>query len=270
MSPERLDCFGRQEWGEAGADHMARYLFAGQFANGKRVLDVGTGFGYGAALLKAAGAASVVAFDIDEAVVAQARGRFGRCGIEFCTANSESFDATLTGFDLIVSFENIEHITRPDEFVRASRVALNPSGVLLCSTPARERDSDFVNGKPKNPFHINEWFEDEFLALMRTGFASTEMYSQVETFSLMKRCQGLDALVRMLSHPLRGSMLHNSLRVVSRASQAVGVKAVSAALKLGGDISGLACPSPADYPVVHSSVRDLFGGAFCHVAICRV
>src|SRR5262249_48518815 len=115
MNPERLGNFGDITWGEAGADHMARYLFAGQFVAGKRVLDVGTGMGYGAAMLLSAGASSVTAFDIDETTVGQARQRFGCEGIEFCVGNSETFDSTLSGFDVIVSFENIEHIPQPAE-----------------------------------------------------------------------------------------------------------------------------------------------------------
>lgn len=268
MEPERLDCFGTIAWGEAGADHMSRYLFAAQFAKGKCVLDVGTGLGYGAAILKHAGAGSVVAFDIDETTVQKAREKFGASGINYCVANSETFDESLNGFDLIVSFENIEHIPNPREFVRAAHMALNPEGVLLCSTPARECTPEFVNDKPKNPFHLNEWYESEFLGLMQERFQNTEMHSQVETFSLLQRRQAVENLLHLLGHPLRSSTLHNSMRAVSRAASAVGIKSVTSTLRLGADISGLACPSPDDFPIVHRSIRDLFGHLFGHMVVC--
>ena len=42
------------------------YMFAVHYVVGKRVLDAGTGYGYGAAVLAASGASSVLAVDIDQ------------------------------------------------------------------------------------------------------------------------------------------------------------------------------------------------------------
>ena len=59
---------GTPEWAQMAGHHVARYLFAVEFARGRRVLDCGTGFGYGARLLRTCGASSVVAVDLDAAV----------------------------------------------------------------------------------------------------------------------------------------------------------------------------------------------------------
>ncbi len=270
MTPERLTNMGDISWGEAGADHMARYLFASAYVPGKKTLDVGTGLGYGAALLKAYGASEVDAFDIDPDITAKARQMFGKSGINFFVSDSQTFDRSGKRYDLICSFENIEHIPDPVAFVRAARAALNPGGVLLCSTPARERDPEFVNGKPKNPYHMTEWFRGEFRDLIGTAFDQIDMYSQVEAFSLLKRRQGVEALTRILRHPLRGSVLHNLTRLVLWASDRLGFKSVRKRAKMGADISGLECPSIGDFPVIHSTVEHLFGVSFGHMVVCKV
>ena len=59
------------------AEHLVRYRLAAQFAPGRRVLDVGSGEGYGTALLAAAGADSAIGIDLDEESVAHARARYG-------------------------------------------------------------------------------------------------------------------------------------------------------------------------------------------------
>ncbi len=53
--PERPDPAG-DDWADHHADHLSRYLYGAPFVSGRRVLDAGTGPGYGAVLLKDAGA----------------------------------------------------------------------------------------------------------------------------------------------------------------------------------------------------------------------
>jgi SAM-dependent methyltransferase len=270
MAPERLTNFGDPTWGEAGADHVARYLFAAGFARGKRVLDVGTGLGYGAAILRAAGAAAVDAFDIDPTSVAKARGLFGGTGVNYFVGDSQAFDAAGRAYDLICSFENIEHIPDPAAFVRAARNSLAPGGVLLCSTPARENAPRFVDGKPANPYHVNEWYRDEFAALFRPTFGDgLDMHAQVEAFALLQRRAAAETLVRILRHPLRAGTVHSLTRAGLWVADRVGLRRVRRAVGMTGDISGLACPSPTDFPIVHASLEPLFGKLFAHVAVCR-
>jgi SAM-dependent methyltransferase len=270
MAPERLTNFGDLSWGEAGADHIARYLFAAGFARGKRVLDVGTGLGYGAAILRASGAAAVAALDIDPNSIAKARSLFAENGVEYFVGDSQTFDADGRQYDLICSFENIEHIPDPAAFVRAARNSLAGDGVLICSTPAREVTPPFVNGRPANPYHVNEWYRDEFVELLRPMFGDRiEMYAQVESFALLQRRAATESLIRILRHPMRASTMHTLTRGGLWIADRIGLRGVRRSVGMTGDISGVACPSPGDFPIVHASLEPLFGKRFAHVAVCR-
>src|SRR5689334_6426810 len=105
MADERL-VPGGPGWPYYHADHVARYLFAVDYVRGKRVLDAGTGMGYGAALLKALGASAVEAIDIDSRAIATAQSMFGAKGIEFAVRDCETLEHIRPGIDVICNFEN--------------------------------------------------------------------------------------------------------------------------------------------------------------------
>src|SRR5712664_2533427 len=77
---ERYQCterpdLDRDAWGDHHADCLSRYLYALPFVESRTVLDAGTGPGYGAVLLKDAGASHVQAVDIDAATIEKAKVR---------------------------------------------------------------------------------------------------------------------------------------------------------------------------------------------------
>src|SRR5690606_17895209 len=99
-------------------EHWHRYAFAAQFARGKRVLDAACGEGYGSALLARHGA-EVVGVDVSEEAIAHARARYGdHPGLRFVHADCtrlDDFDGP--GFDLVVSFETLEHLHDQDRML---------------------------------------------------------------------------------------------------------------------------------------------------------
>jgi SAM-dependent methyltransferase len=152
------------------AEHLARYRLAARLAAGRRVLDAACGEGYGTALLARAGAASVVGIDIDAATVRHARERHE---VDARRGDVTALELDDGSFDLVVSFETIEHVAEPeralDELVRV----LAPDGVLLVSTPnPREY---LVN----NPFHVRELAPEELLDALRARLPAVRpLYQQ--------------------------------------------------------------------------------------------
>ncbi len=106
-----------------------RYSLAAELAAGRRVLEVSCGAGIGLGLL-AARAASLVASDYSVAGLAYARqAADGR--VPLAVADAQGLPFATSSFDLLVSFEAIYYLARPDAFARESRRVLAPGGQLL-------------------------------------------------------------------------------------------------------------------------------------------
>src|SRR5262245_52926664 len=71
------------DYGWQMRDDIARYHFAAPYCRRKRVLDVATGTGYGADILRNGGASEVVAVDRDGDALAFARRRYGSTRIRW-------------------------------------------------------------------------------------------------------------------------------------------------------------------------------------------
>ena len=151
------------------AEHLTRYALAAQLAPGKRVLDAASGEGYGTALLTAAGARSAMGVDIDEQTVAHARARHSA---EFEVADVVSLPFPDGSFDLVVSFETIEHVLDPERALNELRRVLAGGGLLLISTPNKH---EYL---VENEFHEREFTHEGFLALLSQRFTRVEALLQ--------------------------------------------------------------------------------------------
>lgn len=159
------------------AEHVARYRMAVQYVSGKRVLDAACGEGYGSQMLLGAGAKTVVGIDVDAATVAEAGQKYGA---EFVVGDAAELPFEEDAFDLIVSFETIEHLEDParmlDEFSRV----LAPGGAVIVSTP------NSLEYKVENEFHVKEFTPGEFEQLLTPRFGKPRfVYQQTWLFSAL-------------------------------------------------------------------------------------
>ncbi|MBU6199717.1 MAG: methyltransferase domain-containing protein [Xanthomonadaceae bacterium] len=157
-------------------EHWARYAFALELARGRRVLDAACGEGYGSAMLAGA-AASVLGVDIAEDAIAHARSRYGaQANLRFQRGDCTALDAASGSFDLIVSFETLEHVAAQENLIAGFARALTDDGILIVSSPDKRTYSD-VSGF-RNEFHVRELYRDELLALLAPHFAQVRLYGQ--------------------------------------------------------------------------------------------
>src|SRR5262245_60715223 len=97
-------------------EHLHRYALCLELVFGKSVLDVASGEGYGAALLASA-AKSVVGVDIDAGSVEHAKRTYGRPNLDFLVGRCEQIPLPEGSFDVVTSFETIEHHDKHEEMV---------------------------------------------------------------------------------------------------------------------------------------------------------
>jgi O-antigen biosynthesis protein len=157
-------------------EHLHRYHFVADLADGKRVLDLGSGEGYGSAIL-AERATSVLGVELDPLAVKHATVNYARANLEFRESSIlELGDLTDASFDLVICYEVIEHITEHEDLLGLVRRVLTPDGVFVVSTPDREIYSEAANYH--NPFHTKELNRAEFAELLSGFFAHHAMWSQ--------------------------------------------------------------------------------------------
>ncbi|MTD58323.1 glycosyltransferase [Amycolatopsis pithecellobii] len=158
-------------------EHYHRYAFALRYVGGKRVLDLASGEGYGAALMAQA-ASSVVGLELDPVTVEHANRRYGSESLTFHQGSIEDPEALPdeAPFDVITCFEAIEHVERQDLVLGLVGRLLAPNGVFLCSTPDIEvYTHDHGN---ENPFHVRELDEQGFRALLGERFGHVVLLRQ--------------------------------------------------------------------------------------------
>jgi Methyltransferase domain len=166
---------------EMASEHWHRYAFARALAPGRRVLDAACGEGYGSALMARAGG-EVLGLDLSDEAVAHARARYdGIPGLRFGQADATALDALPdASFDLVLSFETLEHVHEHERLLDGFARLLAPGGLLLVSTPDKRTYTDLTG--VVNPHHVRELYRHEFEALLAARFPARRLYGQKNLF----------------------------------------------------------------------------------------
>jgi 2-polyprenyl-3-methyl-5-hydroxy-6-metoxy-1,4-benzoquinol methylase len=172
------------------AIHEKRYRFALPYCAGKRVLDAACGVGYGSALL-ATKAAEVVGLDLSEEAIAYARSRYGGPNVEFRVDDLQAPNLDDRSFDVVCSFETLEHLPDRDAFLGHVARVVRDDGVVVLSTPRVDETTE----SPDNPHHYVEYSRRDFEALLRRYFGDVELFGQRRAQTRRHRAlQRLDVL----------------------------------------------------------------------------
>lgn len=174
-----VECTGErfipEVFGDWTLEHVHRYLLACELADGRQVLDIACGDGYGSHMLSRR-AQSVIGVDIDAAAIDRARQKYTAENLFFRQGNATDIPLEDNAVDLVISFETIEHLHDHDAMMKEIRRVLRPDGVLFISSPDKYEYSDVP--AYSNQFHVRELYFKEFDALLGRYFAKHTCFGQ--------------------------------------------------------------------------------------------
>ncbi|SFJ68543.1 Methyltransferase domain-containing protein [Paenibacillus sp. UNC496MF] len=172
---------------------------------GKRVLDIGCGFGWHCRYAREQGAASVVGIDISENMLARAREMTDDPAITYRRLAIEDLDYPDAAFDVVVSSLALHYIERFDDVCRTVHRLLGAGGSFVFSvehpvfTSRAAQDWHYGPGGEKLHWPVDRYYEE---GLREARFLENDVIKYHRTVSTM-----LNALIeagfriRKLSEP---------------------------------------------------------------------
>lgn len=150
------------------------------FVEGKTVLDIGCGAGYGAVLFRTVGrAAKVVGIDSDISILEIAKREYKTDGVEYRHCAYEELDGS-EKFDVVANINCSKYFPDLIDFLAKAKEVLAPGGRLIFTayvTPT----TDF------NPLHLRDHTVRSFRRLLRkAGFQIDCEFLQTKHFSMGK------------------------------------------------------------------------------------
>lgn len=158
------------------SEHYARYIFARKYCDNNIVLNVASGCGYGSEVL-IGNRNEVYNVDISENLTAYGNKRYGSYKNHFLCMDAQNLRFPDAFFDVVVSFETIEHLPHPKKFIKECHRVLKNNGILILSTPNKIITSPFST-KPYNQFHYKEWDFTGLRNLFRKYFMVDGLFGQ--------------------------------------------------------------------------------------------
>ncbi len=158
--------------------HKKSYQFVLNEVTGKEVLDIGCGEGYGVKMLSA-DAKRIVGIDVSLDTIENAKKKYPAANIAFQLINQNEngrLPFTDKSFDIVVSFQVIEHVDNVDVYLQEISRVLKKGGVFYLATPnAQSRLLSFQN--PWNKHHLKEYTQKDLTNILKKYFSDIELYA---------------------------------------------------------------------------------------------
>lgn len=158
-------------WNKRFADHYERYAFAKDYCKDKDVLDVASWSGYWSFALSQV-AKHVYWLDVSKDAVEYCDQHIKNKNLHFVLWDGRKFPFDDSSFDIVVSFETIEHIRDYEWFLKEIKRVLKKWWKLLMSTP------NFRWEIIKNKYHVSNFTTQSFITAVSKFFNIDHVYFQ--------------------------------------------------------------------------------------------
>jgi 2-polyprenyl-3-methyl-5-hydroxy-6-metoxy-1,4-benzoquinol methylase len=148
-------------------NHLRVYQHIRQFVNGREILDVGCGVGYGTSLLSRT-ASRAVGIDISLDAIKEAYRFYPEC--EFLQMDAQDLEFPNESFDVVISTENFEHLSDQRKHISELSRIIRYDGLVFIATPNPELSIGL-----NNPFHFKENTYIELKELLSAKFRQVEI-----------------------------------------------------------------------------------------------
>lgn len=171
-----------REAGERSDGHVIRYHLAAELVRpGDHVLDAACGLGYGSYVLsQSTRCASVLGVDGSDYAISYAQQNFGatdqRLSFRRGWLPDDLADLPDESFDLVISFETLEHIANPTGLLAEFHRVLRPGGRIIVSVP---NDWSDESGKDPNPYHLHVYTLDTLRQQFSRHFVRERLHQQI-------------------------------------------------------------------------------------------
>lgn len=162
--------------------HLRAYDEAVAHAAGRDVLDVGCNTGYGTVRFVPV-ARSVTGVDVSPRAIEAARARAVDGHPRFELTDGLELPFADASFDLVTSFQVLEHVPDPIPYLVGLRRVTRPGGLVILATPNAATRLD-PGMTPWNRFHVREYRADELRELLAGVFEDVRVRGMFGTPTL--------------------------------------------------------------------------------------
>jgi 2-polyprenyl-3-methyl-5-hydroxy-6-metoxy-1,4-benzoquinol methylase len=157
--------------------HLSIYLFAMQFTKECKVLDAGSGMGYGSAYLAKNGSHYVVGLELSKRSVKFSRKYFKLPNLVYQQMDLQNIKGIEPHqFDIIFSSNVLEHIPDVTAFLRNVRKLIKPEGALIAAVPPITNNLELMANLSISD-HLNIWSPRQWHHVLKQYFNKIECYT---------------------------------------------------------------------------------------------
>jgi len=193
--------------------HVKAYEQALSSLAGKTVLDFGCGAGYGADIL-AKHVNHLIAVDVSEEAITNAAAKYSANNLHFQhiePIEKVPLPFSDDSFDVVLSFQVIEHIKDTGAYLREIQRVLKPCGKFFLTTPNAALRL-LPGQRPWNRFHVKEYNYDSLRQTLEKEFASVKIGGLTAVEAWLKMEKSRTNRIRWLLFPFTNVLVPNVIR----------------------------------------------------------